>query len=41
MDQITPIIDFGSELASPFGLDGKVAYLTQARSETKVRTREG
>ncbi len=27
MDQITPSIDFVSELASPFGLDGKVAYL--------------
>ncbi len=27
MDQITPTIDFGSELASPFGLDGKVAFL--------------
>ena len=27
MDQITPVIDFGSELASPFGLDGKVVYL--------------
>ncbi len=27
MNQITPIIDFGSELAKPFGLDGKVAYL--------------
>ena len=27
MDQITPSIDFVSELANPFGLDGKVAYL--------------
>lgn len=27
MNQITPIIDFHSELASAFGLDGKVAYL--------------
>ena len=27
MDQITPTIDFGSELASPFGLDGKVVFL--------------
>ncbi len=27
MNQNTPIIDFGGELAGPFGLDGKVAYL--------------
>ena len=27
MDQITPVVNFHSELAKPFGLDGKVAFL--------------